>query len=492
MSKFVLLYILLFATNIFSQFIKPSDEIVYEKFLTEAYNFNFPKAKKIADSLSSSFPRSPLGLHAISLLQTWYYLGKRDEKILNDFFVHSDSTLEKFEHLGNLDENPFYLFRIAEEYAFRAIMYAFDYNNFSAFLATRKSISYFNDITDYYPNFYDAYSGPAVFGYFLSFAPSYLKTGLRLIGVNTNVKENIEAFKKTYEKGTFAKPEAAFQLAKIYSDYYLDIEKSNEYLTDLITEFPKNIFFQYQYAINEIRSKKFDTAQKILRKITNYKNPNFVQIVAYSYFLLGEINFTINKFDSAVVYYEKYFATTRSINFMGYANYKCGVANIFINKLEKAREYFLLSSYGNPDNFKDEFAHERSEKILETNFKIFDKNLVLAENYVDAGKYELAKQSCKKIKDRNSLRALFVCSEIFVNNNNYLESKKILNHIKNRDLKLLARIKYLYLFAFNEYEHSNNEKAKEYLNKLFETANMNNELFAKARNLAIKVGYNLD
>ncbi len=480
-------FFLFFSFAVSAQALKKPDEILYERFARAAYNFDFNASQKLADSLISEFPASPLGFHAYSMLQTWFYLGSRNEGVLKTFFIYSDSVLARFDNLQNYDENPYYLFRAGEEYSYRAIMFAFDFNKLSALWATKKAVSYFDDALDADENFYDAYAGPAVFGYFASFAPSFLKTGFSLLGIKTDVESNIDAFKKTFAKGDIAKPEAAFQLSKIYSDYYFDIDSSNFYLQWLRKRFPGNMFFAYQFAVNEIRAKRWANAEKTLRRIAEYDNPDFVQVKAFAFFLLGEINFYLNDFEKATKYFGKYFQNTRSINFLGYANYRAGLAYYFAGDKAKARESFLMAQYGNDDNYKDKFARERSMKILETDFASIDTNLIYAENFLRAGNYEKAYLRAKKIK-RDDARSLTVFAEAAMKLGKFGEAEKALENLKRKlDDEGDDYYRFLYLNALLRYERGNYDAAKKNLDQLFDEANLNNELFAKARNLARKL-----
>ncbi len=489
MRAFLILFVFAFFFESEAQIVKPADEILFEEFSDYAYNFDFKTAEKIADDLLSEFPHSPLGFHAYSMLQTWYYLGTRDEGILRTFFLFSDSVLARFDKLDDYDENPYYLFRAGEEYAFRALMYAFDLEKLDAFFAVRKSVSFFDDALEVNPEFYDAYSGPALFSYFLSFAPSFLKTGMYLFGINADALESLRSFQLTYEKGDFAKTEAAFQLSKIYSDYFFDIDSSDIFLMPIVEKFPGNMFFKYQFAINKIREKNFIKAKEILSDLISAKEKNFVQIIAFSYFLLGEINFYENDFRRSIENYEKYFENTRSINFMGYANYRCGLAYLMLGEKSKAREHFLLASYGNEDNYKDEFARKRSVKILESDFSFPDKNLIYAENFLQSGDYAKALSACSKIKEKNSARTLATCAEAALMNGNFKKAKKTLNLLKSRmSENKMTKIKFYYLSALYETEIGNIEKARFILSELFAEDNLNNELFAKARFLAREIG----
>ncbi len=483
----IIIALFIFTSVAFGQ--KTKDEILYEKFIDEAYGFNFENAEGLADSLLGVYPESPFGFHALSLLQTWYYLGSRNEGILRTFFIYSDSVLAKYDALNNFDENPYYLFRLGEEYSFRAMMFAFDLKKFDAFWAVKKAIAYYDDAIDVDESFYDAYAGPAVFGYFLSFAPSFLKAGLFFLGIETDMDKNIKAFKLAFEKGDISKTEAAFQLSKIYSDYYFDTDSSNYFLDYLLQKYPENIFFRYQYAINLIRSKEPHRAAETLTAIAEYGNENFIQIKAFSYFLLGEVYFSLNDFSKAAKFYDKYFENARSINFLGYANYKCGLANYFTGNKAKAREYFLLSSYGNDENYKDEFAYERSMKILESNFRTIDKNLIMAENFIQSGDYESALKYIEK-SPLKTFRALSAKAEAAIMSRKFNEAQKTLtdlSRIVNEEDKT-EYANYLYLNALYFYEKKDFADAKKSLYRLFDFDNKNNELFAKARFLGRKLG----
>ncbi len=376
---------------------------LYSEFTRAAYRFDFENAESFAGDLINRFPDSPLGYHANALLNLWYFMGSRDEGNMKVFFKFSDISLTKFEKKLDEKETPALDYRLGEAYMFRATMYLFNSEKVKSFWEMKNGEKFFERCNEIDNHFYDGYAGLGVFSYGLSYAPASVKTALSLFGIKADAFAGIRYLKLAFRKAKFAKDEAAFQLSKIYSDYFYEPDSSNYFLNPLIKKYPGNIFFNYQFAINQIKGKNLDSALETLRMITSYKNKNFRQLRAYGFFLNGEIYFMRNKFEKAIKNYDKFFEFARTDDFLGYASYKEGLAFLMQRDTAKAKESFFLAQNGSEENCKDKSAAEESYGLLDSGMKSFDKNLIFGRNYIEAGKYAEAVSILMKSKPNDGL-----------------------------------------------------------------------------------------
>ncbi len=363
---------------------------LYLNFNVLAYNFDFDNAEQVASKLINDFPQSPYGYHAEALLNMWYFMGSRDDGDAKVFLEFSDLALQRFEKYYEQTETPLSAYRIGEEYMFRTIVFLFLHKQVKSFWNLKKAVSYFKLSNKLDNTFVDGYLGIGLFEYSLVYAPSALKVGLFLVGLSADAKKGISDLKVAVNSGRYSRDEAEFQLSKIYSDYYFNINKSNKYLIPLLKKYPSNIFFKYQYSINLIKDKQLTLAEQQLDRIVKYSNKHFMQLKAFSYFLKGEVKFTQNDFPGAIENYKNFFQFARSAEFLGYANYKQALAYLFLGDTLKAKDDFLLAQNGEEDNYKDKRASIISLRYLENNLQNVNLALIYARNLIESGKYSEA------------------------------------------------------------------------------------------------------
>ncbi len=395
MKRLILLF-LAFQIS-FSQDVKKMEKL-YQEFLLKAYNFEFTEAEKLADKIIEDFPNSPYGYHGKSMLTSWYYFGTRKKEYVKIFLKYSDLSVAKFEAWQENKSSSELLFRLGEHYSYKGILLIISEENLDAFWNIKKAIGFFEESLEQNPKFYDANTGIGVFSITLSMAPSFVKTALSTLGFNSDAEEGIKQLKLAAKYGEISKIEANYQLGKAYSDFYNDQDSSNIYLNSLTKQFPKNIFFKYQLAVNKIKQKKYAESEKILLELINSKSNEMVQIVAFSHFLFAEIKFFQNNYDGAIKHYNFFFDKTQGINFLGYANYKIAQSFLMKENQKKAEEYLFLAQNGEEYNTKDIEAKRISLNLIESKNKDFNKNLVFAQNALEMNKWEDAIKLIENIK----------------------------------------------------------------------------------------------
>jgi hypothetical protein len=463
------------------------EDSLYLSFSSFAYNFDFENAEQIANNLIDDFPQSPYGYHAEALLNMWYYMGSRDEGDAKVFLKFSDLALQKFENYSNRKESALLDYRIGEEYMFRTILFLFLHKRVKSFWNLKKAVTYFKSSKKLEPKFIDGYLGIGLFEYSLVYAPAAIKAGLFLVGLSADEKKGISHLKAAAAGGLYAQDEAEFQLSKIYSDYYFDINESNKYLIPLLKKYPNNIFFKYQYAVNLIKAKQFSEAIEEINRILEFGNKHFVQLKAFSFFLKGEVRFMQNDFKGAIESYENYFQFARSAEFLGYANYKEGLSYLFLGDTLKAREDFLLAQNGEEDNFKDNRASKISLEYLEKNLQNINLPLIFARNLVEAGKYYDAVKAFETVavnSESERKEKLIYTAEAFLGLKDFHKAKESLTEAGKTVSDDNYRNTYL-LYLFSKYYLLTNKPVQfhNYFEKALEADCDSYELKAKIRGL---------
>ncbi len=442
-----------------------------------AYNLEFDKAEKLFNQALAKTPNSPAPYYFIARNYLWKLLGSRrkeNEIIFKKFVAEAlkagDSLIEK----GVEDEWVYYY--LGSSYLLKSAEASFNGENFQAFLNTKKSVSYFKKALEINPHFNDAYLGLGIFNYALSFVPGIFKIALNLSGLSYDKEKAIGYLKKAYDNSVFSKEEAAFHLSKIYFEYVADYDSASFYIENLLREYPNNILFKYQRALIQIEKRNLPLAKKELTEIIESNNQDLEQTVSFSYFLLGEIFFKRNNFAESIKYFDKFFKTTKTTDYLGIANLEASIAYRMLNDKANFRKSLQLCTLGNENIPEDAYASYISEHYLSNPFTRTDSLLQIAWNYYESGIPQKGLETIKKIepslKNNDNLCEAFTIKALCnFDLENYSESivssKKALKF--KCALKPFYRTANLTLVAFSNYSLKDFASCKKFLKKAEES-----------------------
>lgn len=392
-----------------------------ENGLKYAYNLNIEKADSLFNEVISLFPNSPSGYHYISQNHFWQYLGCKDEAELKIFESFNNLALERAEDSLKKKEDPFIRFILGSVYMLRAAVSTNLGDSWKAFVNAKNAVSEFEDVLKEEPKFADAYLGLGVFNYALSFVPGLLKFALDITGLDYDRQKALLYLSKAYNQGKFSRDEAAFHLSKVYFEYTGEYSKALGFIDELLKKYPADVLFIYQKALILIEQHKLNEAEALLKRVVELNLPKFTQTTAFSNFLLGDIYFKKNNFAKAVVYFEEYFNSAASLDYLGYANLRCALAYFFLNDEINYRRYIVLAGNGNLDIPEDKFAFEMSERL--SGEKPSDKmaEYFIAENLYYAGEYDevIKYADSLEMEGRSNASVLLMKAAAFVKSNDF-------------------------------------------------------------------------
>jgi hypothetical protein len=292
-----------------------------------------------------------------------------------------------------LDINPAdvnLLYTIGSAYTYRAIAFAKSEKYLDAAWASKKSESYLSDALELKPDLYDAYLGLGLYNFAVGQIPAAFKWALNLAGINGDIGMGIKYIKLAADNGNYSKVEAQYYFSQIAAEFSNNAETSTVYLKNLVKKYPSNLLFQYSLASNYIKDKKLKEAKKILKGLVLNDNSKFDQIISLACFLMGDVFFKMNEFDSAKVYYHKFLETTTDNDYSGIANYRLAVCYEILDDRLTAGEYFEKTDSGNMDLDDDIFAKRRGQ--IYSKRKMSDSEIILVKgaNLIDSGNFETA------------------------------------------------------------------------------------------------------
>lgn len=449
--------------------------------LEKAYNMELDAAEKIYNRAIQRAPNLPHGYFRIAQLHFWTFLGTRDMGEYHIFQKFADLAQEKIDNILNKNKKNYRITYMAGNLAtYKAMVYATNNSSVDAFWHCKKAVEYFERTLKLNPRFYDAYLGLGLFDYAMSFVPDFLKWAVNLTGLTSDKERGLKYIKLAYNKGTYEKTEAAFHLAKIYSDYLANYDSSYFYLQNIISKYPNNSLFRYQYAVTLIRNKRLNDAINVLNNVISLDNKKFPQITALAHYRKGEIYFKKNQFKNAIKYYKIFLETTKETDLTGIAALNTALSYKILGNDEEYKNYLDKIREGNQDLFEDAYAKEIGDYFADNGISSGDILLIKMKNNIDAGKYRIVYDSLKsKIEDFQNDRkglALIYFSEAALNLRKLTDAIKSANEIQSVHLK---RVKWVipfsnFILAKANYLSNHLKEAKEFL---IEAENNNNYEF---------------
>ncbi len=364
------------------------------KGLDDAYNFNWTKAENVFQNIIDKYPEDPRGYHYKARVYAWYYLSSKKDSAYQKFVDFSDTTIDKANAL--LEKNPEdknTLYILGSAYTYRAIVFAKAESYLDAIWASKKSESYLSEALKTDSTIYDAYLGLGLYNFAVGQIPSAFKWALNLAGINGNEKTGLNYLKIAAKRGIFAKVEAQYYLSQILSEVQFDYNLAGTYLKNLIQKYPSNLLFNYSYAVLKLKQKDLNISEKMLRKIIVKNNPDFIQIISFSNFLIGDIFYRRNEFDSAKVYYLDFLTTAPDKDYKGIASYRLAVCYEITGERQLAEIYFGQAQKGNMDIEDDIYARRKGEIYSKRTLSPNEVSLIKYNNEIEAGKYKQAYDS---------------------------------------------------------------------------------------------------
>ena len=390
-----LIILILFITTSFTPVkAQPVITKAVKKGLEYSYNFNWAKSDDVFQNLIEKYPDDPRGYHFRASIYLWYFLSNQDKNDFKLFVAYSDTAIEKARTILNKnpdDVNIMYI--LGSDYSYRAIAFSKSEKFLDAVWASKKSESYLSRTLELDSTYYDAYLGLGLYNFAVGQIPNAFRWALNLAGIHGNKKIGLEYIKKAANEGSISKVEAEYYLSQILSEFSDDYSESAYYLKSLVSRYPNNLLFNYSYAVLNIKMRKLNEAQKILVKVLKRQDTTFKQIVSFSRFLMGDVFFKKNIFDSAKVYYENFLTTSPDNDYKGIAYYRLAVSYEITGDRGIAKKYFGMADKGNMDIEDDIFAKRRGEIYFKQQLTKIEIELIMAKNYIDNGKYKIAVDS---------------------------------------------------------------------------------------------------
>ncbi len=243
----ILILSLFLSSVIYSQNFLTVDSLD-KKLINLTFNDEYVKVKQICDSLINLDSKEPkhyfhyFGAEALQLHEKINHSPLSGRDSLREFLV--DQSIEKLENgIQNLDDvemTPQNRFYIASLYGYKSRFAGINRYWWSAYVSGTKANGMFEEIIEEYPECYDAYLYPGVFGYYAARLNGFNRFIASILGVSGNRGGGINNIKLALEKGILVYPQALLMMLEIDTIMEDNPNKAIPYFNKFLDEFPKN------------------------------------------------------------------------------------------------------------------------------------------------------------------------------------------------------------------------------------------------------------
>ena len=426
--KKIKLFLILISLLISSGFSQQVTNKQIQVGLDKIYNFNWDDGFKVFNTIIKKHPQDPRGYHYKSIIFLWYYLGNLNETNLDSFIYFSDKSLELANRKITQKNTAELKYLIGSIYYNKSIAEARSGNYLQALWTSNQMKSNLEEAVKLKPDLYDAFLGLGLYNFALSQIPSTLEWAANLVGITADKELGLQYVNQTVKKGKLSRIDAQYYLSQLYSRVIVDHFAAKELLNNLVKRYPQNLLFNFSLAWVEYELHDLDKAEKYLRYVINANDSLYPFVVSNSNYLLGNVFFARNQFDSAKVYYQNYLKLSINDDYRGFSNYQIGLCDEITDNRKEAVKCFEKSSDGNSDIEEDLFAERKGDEFEERKLTTYEIRIIKLSNLIKQNKLAGAKDSLQNfIKQKNitndlQAEALLYLSQISYKQKRYQES----------------------------------------------------------------------
>ncbi len=386
--------------------------------LDKIYNFNWTDGLKIFNTIIEKNLNDPRGYHYKSTIYLWYYLGNLNEAYLDTFNFLADKAIDLSEKSLDKKSTAEQYYLLGSVYYNKSIAEARSGNYLQALWTSNQMKQNLEEAIKIKPAFYDAYLGIGLYNFALSQIPSSLEWAANLVGITADKEAGLQSVKMASQKGKFSKVDAQFYLSQLYSRVIVDHPAAKELLTSLVRRYPKNLLFNFSLAWVNCELNDLNNTEKYLKPVLSSKDTLYPFIISNSYYILGNVLFAKNMYDSAATCYKLFLEKAVNNDYKGISNLKIGLCYELTGNRKDALKFYEKASDGNSDIEEDLYAERKMDLYIEKKLSPADVSLIRYSNLIKQGRYGLAKDSLmillknKNLKDEEMAIAYMYLSEI--------------------------------------------------------------------------------
>ena len=336
MLKF--LFFVFLSTSVYSQNFITVDSL--DKKLTNlTFNDEYAEVKNICDSLIRLDNKNPqyyfhyFGSDALQLHEKINASPLEGRDSVREFLVNQ--SIEKLEVaiqiLDDIPSTPINRFYIASLHSYYSRYAGLNRYWWAAYVNGTKANGLFEEIIEEYPECYDAYLYPGVFGYYAARLNGFNGFIASILGVSGNRTDGINYLKLSLAKGKLVYPQALLMMLEINTVMEDNPHKAIPFFEEFIKAYPKNKRVVNWYAHTLLNLNQATKVSKMIKADSLNVIDNFVK---------AKFFFLTNQIDSTAKYSKLAFQNPNTWKgIIEHTKYYCVYSNWLLNKSEAITTY---------------------------------------------------------------------------------------------------------------------------------------------------------
>ncbi len=374
-----------------------------KKLIDLTFNDEYEEVKQICDSLISLDSKNPkyyfyyFGANALQLHKKINHSPLSGRDSLREFLVNQateklENVIQDLDDVPTTPQNRFY---IASLYGYYSRFAGLNRYWWAAYVNGTKANGMFKELIEEFPECYDAYLYPGVFGYYAARLEGFTGFIAGILGVSGNRTDGINYIKLALENGKLVYPQALLMMLEINTIMEDNPYKAIPYFEEFIKKYPKNRRVKNWYGHTLLNLNKTSKIGIVIKNDSLKIIDNFVK--AKFYFLTEQL-------DSSAKYSESAFQNPNTWKgIIEHTKYFFVYTNWLLKKndVEKSKLNSFYSSL-----FKLDQNNETESKYI---YKL--KTLLAKENYSEFKKLSISKPDFKEIyfeSEFNLLQGIFL------------------------------------------------------------------------------------
>ena len=367
-----------------------------EKLINLTFNDEYVEVKRICDSLTQLDKYNPryyfhyFGADALQLHSKINSSPLEGRDSVREAIV--DKSLEKLENaimlLDDIPETPLNRFYMASLYGYYSRYAGLNRYWWAFYVNGTKANTMFEELIEEYPECYDAYLYPGVFGYYADRLSGFTSFIAGILGISGDREQGLKYIKIALEKGKTVYPQALLMMIETKTEMEDNPYKAVPYFEEFLKIYPKNKRVINWYGHTSLNLYNTSIFNKKIKHDTLGTIDKFVK--AKYYFLTGDI-------DSAIQYAKCAFDnpdTWKGI--IEHTKYYCVYSN-WLNNNPKATEtyktklnkyYASLFELDLNNEVESKYIYRLTTYLAKNDFVNFNtlvnKHPIFKENYFKA------------------------------------------------------------------------------------------------------------
>ncbi|MDA3861828.1 MAG: hypothetical protein PF445_11455 [Melioribacteraceae bacterium] len=379
---------LFLSSSIFSQNFIVLDSLD-KQLIDLTFNDEHVQVKNICDSLINLDAKNPqnyfhyFGADALQLHEKINDspLGGRDS--VREFLV--DQSIEKLEEaiqtLDDIPQTPINQFYIASLHSYYSRYAGLNRYWWAAYVNGTKANGMFEEIIEEFPECYDAYLYPGVFGYYAARLNGFNGFIASILGVSGNRTDGIKFLKLSLEKGKLVYAQALLMMLEINTVMEDNPHKAIPYFEEFIEKYPKNKRVNNWYAHTLLNLNKAS-------RVGNIIDADSLKII--DKFVKAKFYFLTEQLDSSAKYSKCAFQNPKTWKgIIEHTKYYCVYTIWMLNNPEATKTYksklnnFYTSLFKLDlnNNSESKYIYKLTTLLAKEKYSEFDKFIESKPNF---------------------------------------------------------------------------------------------------------------